>query len=145
MKDVEEGIDEVKDESEEVQSSWKRSRTEKAGKRFTKLHRLRRAKSSRRPQWLSPLVVVVAILLLALSVVFTIIPGPNWLFFIPGSALLAIESGMIARKLDVCEKVAEPLLQRCRKSLDSLPPACRWLILGGASVVAFGFTMASLL
>ena len=99
---------------------WKKSRREPAGRRFHTLHVLRRRKDSSRPIWLRTAHFLVGGALLGLAVFFTFIPGPNWLFFIPGATLLATESGLVARFLDVAEQAATPLIRKFKKHWSRL-------------------------
>src|SRR4051794_40785098 len=86
-----------------LKRQWRAFRGGKPGHRFVDRHD--RVKRSRKTQswarrWIEP---VVGILLLAIGVVLTFLPGPGIVFYFAGAGLLAGESRALARGLDWSE------------------------------------------
>lgn len=112
-----------------LKEDWQRSRDKEPGERFQHLHRMRRDEESSRPSWIRILYLTTGFVLLALGVLFTFVPGPNWFFAVPGAILLATESGVMARVLDAAERMITPVTRRLKPLWKKANPLTKGLIL----------------
>lgn len=105
---------------QKLKSQWREARKAPLGKRFQSLHRLRKESAARRSHIARMLLIALAVALLVVATVLAVIPGPAFVFAIPGFAILAAEFLWAARFLDVCEKRTNPLTLRIKRLWDRL-------------------------
>ena len=83
-----------------LKKSWKELSKDRPGHRFQNRHKRQEGKGSRTARFLK---LGFGILLVAVGVVFLLIPGPGSVGIVIGGALLAEESLVVARFLDNTE------------------------------------------
>lgn len=126
----------------QLQQDWHQLRTYPPGQRFRRRFEARRREPQRVRSWGHWLGLGVTIMILiAIGIVLTVLPGPAILFFLLAAALIAGESRSMAWLLDWVELAARAGLRRAaawwrsRRSLERLAAA----LAGGLVLGAGGF------
>lgn len=96
----------------DMKRRWRAFEALPVGERFERFH----AQQKDAPAWVKPLLVVGALASTALGIVLVFIPGPAFVFFGLGAAMLATQSAHVARLLDRIEVGARSLMRRLRDS-----------------------------
>ena len=124
-----------------LKRQWRAFRGGKPGHRFQ--DRYESSRKLRQTQSLPQRLVqpFLALILLAIGVVLTFIPGPAVVFFFAGAGLLAGESLMLARTLDWTELKSRKLLRWAKKwwAHATLAVKSAVFFLGGCAVSGVGF------
>jgi hypothetical protein len=102
-------------------SQWADFRQAPIGQRFQAFNR-RQAQSTNRHPWLKPFIWTGGILLIAIGGFFALVPGPAFIFIIPGAAALAHQSLAVARVLDWFDQKSRPLILAVQRIWNCLSP-----------------------
>lgn len=97
-----------------LKRQWRAFRSGKPGHRFQ--HRYKSSQKTRKTQSLARRLIqpLVALVLLAIAVVLTFIPGPAVVFYFAAAGLLAGESLWLARALDWTELKSRKAYRWCK-------------------------------
>ena len=120
---------------------WRDLRRGRPGRRFQDRYERARQENGRSGLVKRILLILVAIVFLAISVVLTVMPGPAFVFFILAGALFAAESKTVARFMDWAEVRVRNLVGWARQRWLRLPNVSRvgviTIAVVCAAVVAF--------
>lgn len=126
-----------------LKRQWRAFRGGKPGHRFVDRHD--RVKQSRKTQsWARRLIEpVLGIILLAIAVVMTFLPGPGILFYFAGAGLMAGESRLLARGLDWSELRLRRVFRWIKRWWKHASLIAKLVVIFLAACVAIGFCYAA--
>lgn len=122
-----------------LKKNWRTFKRGTPGKRFQSAYENARRHRKDTPLWFRILRLGLALVALALGVVFAVIPGPAFVFFAIGGVLLATESRRVSIALDWLELRLRELGRWARKRWDGLA------LFGRIVVVTMGVMIGAML
>jgi len=115
----------------EIKHEWRLLKHDRPGQRF----RHHRERMSDSPKWKKIARAAAGFALIAIGIVFCILPGPGTLGIVLGLALLAGMSKSIARLLDRIEPRVRHGLARAQRFWHELPRAKKAILIVTATIV----------
>lgn len=113
------------------------------GRRFQRAYENARRRRRSTPLWFRLFRFILALVAFALGVVFAVIPGPAFVFFILSGALLAQESRFMAMALDWTELRVRAVLRWGKRRWKRMGWIGRILVLIIGAAVSAGLAVAT--
>jgi len=120
-----------------LKRQWRAFRHGKPGRRFQDRHDRTKQRRKTQARWVRVVQPFIAVILLAIAVALTFLPGPGFVFYFVGLGLLADESRTLARGLDWGELKLRRAFRRAKRWWkDASWPAKGGVIIAGLCVAA---------
>ncbi|MCF7805290.1 MAG: hypothetical protein K9N46_09845 [Candidatus Marinimicrobia bacterium] len=97
-----------------IKDDWKKLRQSEPGHRFQDRYERRHSNGSNWKKFWGPVMIGIGLLVVGFGILLLVIPGPGWVTITLGLALIAGESLILAKILDVLELVIRKLLGKQR-------------------------------
>ena len=98
-----------------IKKDWEALKASEPGHRFQDRYYRRHEKGSRWTKFRTPFVIGTGLVIIGFGVLLLLFPGPGWVTITLGLALIAGESLILARILDVLELMIRKLIGKQRQ------------------------------
>ena len=97
-----------------IKNDWTALQQSEPGHRFQDRYNRRHAEDSGLKKFWGPVIIGIGLLIIGVGILLLVIPGPGWVTITLGLALIAGESLMLAKILDVLELIIRKLIGKQR-------------------------------